>query len=70
MPRKYNLNICRNTATSQQYVVPTADSATAGSYTCTVTISGAASGDSAGYTVTATGLLFDMVYKFSYLMFH
>ena len=38
-PRKYNLNIYRDGANSQQYVVPAADNSAAGSYTCTVTIS-------------------------------
>ena len=60
MSPKYNQDIYRSGETSQQYVVPAADSTTAGSYTCTVTISGTTSGDSVGYTVTATGLLFDL----------
>ena len=63
MPRKHNKNTYRNGATSQQHVVTTTAGSTAGSYTCTVTVSGTTSSDSAGFLVTATGLFFDMVQK-------
>ena len=61
MPRKYSKNIYRNGVTSSQYVVPTEDDSTEGSYTCSVTVSTIASPDSVGYSVTATGLFFDMI---------
>ena len=55
------INTYRNGATSAQHIVLTADNAGVGTYTCSITISTVASADSNGYTVTARGLLFDMV---------
>ena len=61
MPRKYNLNIYRPGETSEQYIVSTVDNTGAGSYTCSVTISAITSPESAGYSLTATGLFFDIL---------
>ena len=61
MPRKYDLNICRNGAIRAQYVIPTADSTAAGTYSCDITIKFISSARSAGYLVTAAGLLFHML---------
>ena len=55
MPREYNKNTYRNGVTSSQYVVPTEDDTTAGSYTCSVTISSIPSAASPVYSVTAVG---------------
>ena len=56
-----NIDTYRNGANSAQYAIPTLDNTATGCYTCTVTISSVSSPDSAEYTVSAIGLIFDMV---------
>ena len=51
------VNCLRNGATVQTYTVPNTDNSAAGSYTCMVTVSTAASSESPSHTLTATGSL-------------
>ena len=55
-----NLNTWRNGVIRAQYVISATDNTGAGTYTCDVTISFTSSSKSAGYTVTAAGLFFDI----------
>ena len=70
MSRKYNLYIYRSGETDMHYIVPTTDNSAAGSYTCSVTISTIPSTESTEYSLTVTGLFFDMVCEIYLHVFH